>query len=292
VTGWLRRGAAAVRIAGERGELWPAGALGWLVYLGWLPLFLVVAPPSGDDVAYFGVSLVTSGSYPANVIALAVAATASFVLLCLLAAGSEMALTAALLRQRRGGGSAAALAALAVILVASVPAFLGGALVVLGIVDKAAAVYTSPDVDTPALLRLAAAVLPQLVALALGVLLGQVIGGPALRAAIRSGAQGPGHALREGAGRLVHRPAGVVGVAAIGWLKDLLLVAGMYALLRVLWQPTAAALQRGLLSSPLTLLLLVGFVAIWLLLVVAAGAFHAAVSAWWLAELEAPAGRA
>ena len=40
---WLRRGAIAAQKAADRSDLWPAGALASLAFLGWVPLMLVVA---------------------------------------------------------------------------------------------------------------------------------------------------------------------------------------------------------------------------------------------------------
>ena len=74
MTAWLRRGAAAAATVSERSDLWPAGALAALAYLGWLPLLLAIAPPTPGDVADLAVTLYSSGSFPANVIALTVAA--------------------------------------------------------------------------------------------------------------------------------------------------------------------------------------------------------------------------
>jgi membrane protein implicated in regulation of membrane protease activity len=56
------------------------------------------------------------------------------------------------------------------------------------------------------------------------------------------------------------------------------------ALLSVLWMPIGGALDGGQLATPGTLLLLLGFVAIWLGLLLVAGAVHVAVSAWWAIE--------
>jgi hypothetical protein len=80
-------------------------------------------------------------------------------------------------------------------------------------------------------------------------------------------------------------------VAGAGLLLDLLVLVVTSALLSLLWTPVGAALQTGRLATPETLLLLVGFVAIWLGLLLAAGAVHVAVSAWWAIE-QARHGRA
>jgi hypothetical protein len=83
---------------------------------------------------------------------------------------------------------------------------------------------------------------------------------------------------------LVRRPSGFA-VALSGMLVDAVNVIFSVALLRVLWAPIATRLSDGRLASPDTVLLLLGFVAIWLALLLAAGALHVAVSAFWAMEL-------
>jgi len=70
-------------------------------------------------------------------------------------------------------------------------------------------------------------------------------------------------------------------------LADLLALGLALALLRVLWAPISVELAAGQLVSPQALLLLVGFVAIWLALVLVFGALHAWVSTLWSLELAA-----
>ena len=60
--GWLRRALYAAQLAGDRADLWPAGALAWLAFLGWLPFMVVVARPDPNDLAFLGVSIYTSGA--------------------------------------------------------------------------------------------------------------------------------------------------------------------------------------------------------------------------------------
>ena len=69
-----------------------------------------------------------------------------------------------------------------------------------------------------------------------------------------------------------------------GLLLDLMVLVVTIALLGVLWMPIGDALAAGRLATPETLLLLLGFVAIWLGLLLVAGAVHVAVSAWWAIE--------
>ncbi len=256
-----------------------------LVYVGWLPLLLVVAPPDGNDLEYFGISLITSGFYPLNVVALSVAAVAGFILLALLAAVAETALVGLLRGRPVAGASRMAWSGLAILLVATLPVLVAGTALVMAIVSVAPGVYISPDVETPVLLRLAWTVLPHLVAVGAAILVGQSFGGVALRvAALGSGRDTTG-AIRAGFRRLVRDPFGPLGVALVGWVKDLLLVVGGYLLLSGPWSAVGDRLSGGPPLRPEALLLLVGFVGIWLAVLIVGGALHAFVSAWWLAEL-------
>jgi hypothetical protein len=291
VTAWLRRGAAAAGIASERSDLWPAGALASLAYLGWLPLVLAVAPPRVSDVADLAVSLYSSGTFPGNVVALAVAAVGTFMLLCLLAAVGEAAVTRALRTARLGAADGngsdageAALSGLAVILLACVPVVLACAWLLLGAVDTAPGIYTAPGPDDAVIPRLAASLMPQLVAVGVALLVAQAVGGRLLRGAIAASDDRIGSAVRTGLRDLGGAPWRWLGVAAAGWLKDALFVLGAWALLRALWGEIADSFGPGLVERPQALALLVGFVTIWLVLLLAGGALHAFISAWWLLE--------
>ncbi|HEX5578444.1 MAG TPA: hypothetical protein VFY43_02135, partial [Candidatus Limnocylindria bacterium] len=74
--GWLRRALFAAQLAGDRADLWPAGALAWLAFVVWVPFLVIVAAPDPDDLAFIGVSIYTSGAFPLNVIGLAALAVA------------------------------------------------------------------------------------------------------------------------------------------------------------------------------------------------------------------------
>ena len=286
---WLRRGAAAASLASERSDLWPAGSLAWLAYLGWLPLLLAVAPPQAPDVAQLAVQLGSSGSFPLNVVALCVAAVAVIMLLCLLAALAEVALLRRLPAGRAGEGldhglTQPTLMALAVILLAAIPVLIAGAWLALSAADVAPVVYGEPGSAATLPARLAGRLLAQLVAVSLATFAAQAIGGLALRRAILEPGGGPGSSIVAAVAGIGRRPARWVGVAAVGWVTDALALVGSWGLLRVLWRPIGESLGPGLLGSPPALVLLVGFVAIWLSLLLVAGALRAFVSAWWLAE--------
>lgn len=285
MNGWLRRGAAAASLAGDRGDLWPPAMLASFVYIGWLPLLLVVAPPNGSDLEYLGVSLITSSAYPANVVALAAVGVTGFMLLVFVAALAEVALTGLLWRTPVAAPSRTAVSGAVLMLMAMLPVFAALALLVLAIVAAAPGVYVSPDVSTPVLLRLAQAVLPYIVGLAIAILVGQVFGGLALRAGIDRGDGATSGAIRITLRRLARDPWRPLGISTIGWAKDLLLFACSYAILHIVWGPVHDRLSGGLLARPETIPLLVGFVAIWFGLLMVGGASHAFISAWWLAEL-------
>jgi hypothetical protein len=287
VRGWLRRGLAAAQLAGDRSDLWPAGSLAWLAYLGWLPLLVVLARPDPNGLAFLGVSIYTSSAFPWNVVALAAASAAIFVLLCVIAAAAEVALL------RSAGGDdphptpygRAVMTAFTVILVSTLPAVGAGVLVLLGVMAIAPAEFQSPEIGTPVLLRLAGPLLPYLVVMVLALLVGQLFGGLALRAAQAAPQKPVTAAFVTAARALVRRPWASLGVAGGGLLLDALNLVFTFALLRVLWAPIAAALSDGRVANPSTLLLLLGFVAIWLALLLVAGALHVVVSAWWAMEL-------
>jgi hypothetical protein len=286
VGGWLRRGMAALQIAGDRADLWLAGALAWLVFAGWLPLILAVAPPDAEGIEAFGVSLYLSPSFPLNLALLAGALVAGFAALCLLAAAGEVGIEyAAVPGLRRTSPSRATLSAFTVIFVCAVPVVAAAGLVLGAAFAVAPAEYLSADLATPILLRIVLRVMPQLAVL-LVVLLGvQAVGGAALRIGLTHPARPATATLAAAVRRIRMQPLPLVGVAGVGLLLDAIVVAGSYLLLTALWQPVAVGLGDGLQQRPETVLLLLGFIAVWLGLLLAAGALHVAMSAWWAMEV-------
>ncbi|HEX6656107.1 MAG TPA: hypothetical protein VF153_07845 [Candidatus Limnocylindria bacterium] len=283
--GWLGRGGAAVGIAADRADLWPAGTLAWLAFVGWLPLLLTVAPPDAEGIEAFGVSFYLSQWFPLNLVLLAAVAVMLFMLLCLVSAGAEVAIerSADPTAERPPAGRAIG-AAFTVMLLAAVPVVAASALVAMGVVTVAPAEYLSADLATPVLLRIALRLLPQLAIVLVVLLAMQALAGTALRISFArrgSAATAFGGALRT----LHHQPLAVTGVAVVGLLLDAVNVALNLVLLRLLWAPIAVGLGDGLGRGPQTILLLVGFVAVWLGLLLTAGALHVAVSAWWAMEV-------
>jgi hypothetical protein len=286
---WLRHAGEAARVAAERGDLWLPGALGALTYLAWLPLVVTVAvPPRTSDLAFLGASLFSSELFPLNVLLIAVLAALGVVVACLVAAFAE----AALLRAAGLGTPNRSMTrelevVFSVVLVAILPAVAVAAALASGIAAVAPAEFGAPDLGIPLALRIAARLAPLLVAFAVLAWLGQALGGVAIRRAVGPAALPVGAALKAAARELVEHPVRRLGLALASFIADLLAVGLAVALLRVLWPPIAADLAGGQLISPSALLLLVGFVAIWLAITLAFGALHAWVSTWWSLELGA-----
>ena len=283
--GWLRRALYAAQLAADRADLWPAGALAWLAFLGWAPFLLVVARPNPDDLAFIGVSIYTSGAFPLNLIGLAVLAVALFALLCLLSATAQVALlrSAAATDPARPPFARAILTGFTIVLLATLPVMAALIALLAGVASVAPDAFQSPDVSTPILVRLAAPLVPLLAVFVVALIAGQAFGGTALRVAHESSGERLSSVLGR-TFRALRRPWRVAGVVLGGLLLDLLLLVVTTALLSVLWMPIADALQAGRLAAPETLLLLLGFVAIWLGLLLVAGAVQVAVSAWWAIE--------
>ncbi|MDQ2853843.1 MAG: hypothetical protein M3R32_03190 [Chloroflexota bacterium] len=287
---WLARGAATGNAAADRTDQWLGGSIGALSYLAWLPLLLTVTSlPRASDLAFMGARLFSSGSFPWNVLLLASLATGAVVFACLLAALGEAVLLRGAGRETPGRSLARETeAAFSVVLMAALPAIVAVAILATGVAVVAPAEFGAPDLGAPLWLRIAAHLVPLLAVLAVLIVLGQAIGAAALRRAIGPDAMPVGAALRSGLRDLVRRPATRLGLAIASMVIDLLSLVLATGVLRVLWAPIRVELGGGHLVSPQALLLLVGFVAIWLTLVLALGAIGAWVSAWWSLEL-APA---
>jgi len=289
---WLQRAGLAARIAADHGELWLPGALAWVAFLGWLPFVLAVArAPDEGDLTVFGAGLVTSGDWPANAIRLGFALFVLALVANTLVAFGEAGLLRLLDgRLREASGSALLVAARRlwlVQLVAALPA--GVALLALVAAAAGAAVgeLQSPDIGGSVWMRVAARVVPFALVLLLTLMGGQAFAAAAGRRLAGDRAlhfrDGVAGALRD----LAHRPVQGIGLAALGLAVQVIYLTLCLLLLRVLWAPIGAALAEGRAMTSAPLLLLVGFVAIWLCLVLAGGALRAFVAAWWSLELAA-----
>jgi hypothetical protein len=285
--GWLANARRALAVAGDRADLWPAGTLAWLAYLGWLPLVVALAPPTVDGVQRLGVDMYSSSTFPWNLVALSAGWVLVFGLLCLLGAASEVALRRLAAGRQAHGMARDTFSAFAVVLISSLPVVAAAGAALIGAITVAQGAFLSAEGTLPVLLRIASQVLPQLTALLLALVVMQAFAAVALR---RLGGGEALHAMRRAASEMRRRPVRRLATAAVVALVDAAVLALQIALLGVLWEPIGVGLRDGRLASPDTLLLLVGFVAIWLGLLLAAGALHAAASAWWTLELRETGG--
>ena len=283
---WLDNGAAAGRVVADRGDLWLPGALGALPYLGWLPLVVTVgAAPRASDLAFVGAGLLSSSLFPLNVILISIVAALAVLLACLIASLAE----ASLLRAQRLGTPDRSMArdvevTFSVMLLAVLPAVAVGAALVSGVAAVAPAEFGAPDLGIPLAVRIALRLAPLLAAFTLLTLLGQAFAAVALRRAIGADARPVGEAAKAALRDLIHKPVRRLGLAVTAFVTDLVTLGLAVALLRVLWAPIGADLSGGDLVSPTALLLLVGFVAIWLAVILAFGALHVLFSTWWSLE--------
>lgn len=283
----LEHAAAAARLAGDRADWWLAGALSAAPFLVWLPFVLTVTGGLREsDLAFAGAGVISSGLFPWNLLLLAGLAALLVVVGCLLAALGEVGL----LRAAGRGTPDRSLSretevAFSVLLAASLPAVAAIAALASATAAVAPAEFTAPDIGGPLLLRIAGHLVPLLVLVVVLMLAGQALGAAALRRGTGPDALPIDAALKAGLSDLRRHPIRRIGVALASTLAELLAFVLALALLGVLWAPIRVELAAGQLVSPQALLLLVGFTAIWLALVLAFGALHAWVSIWWNFEL-------
>ena len=268
---WLTASAASAGRVAEEPALWLPGGLAWLSTIGWLPFVVaVVRPPSVAELTYLGSGFWTSGLWPLNAILLAAASVALVVLALALSSAGNAVLVAGAEGRRASIRDASDL--LVVALLGAVPVALCALIVALALVAVGPAEFNRPGEENP-LLRVAVRLAPLLVFGAVVAFAASTLSGLAGRAAMHGGSVTAGlsaaPALVGRAGR-----AGMWHLAASAAVSfGYLLLTGL--LLVVLWAPIRSSLESG---SPLDLasvLLLVGFVAIWLCLVLAGGAVHA-----------------
>jgi hypothetical protein len=274
---------AAARVATERPELWLPGALAWLATLGWLPLLLAVARlPDQADLTFFGAGLASSGAWPWNAVALGAGAVSSVLAAFTLVAIGEAGVQRAL----RGTGDIGTTGRLlAVSLIAAIPASLAFAALGTAVAAVAPGEFQSPDIGGTVVIRIAGVVALLLLALFVAVVFGQAWGGAAQRRVSDPGGDSVAGALRAGLGDLRSGAAGTAVVALVSLTGSIVYLVVAWALLRVLWAPVGVRLAERAMLDAGTLLLLVGFIAIWLCLVLGGGALHAWSSAWWNLEL-------
>ena len=272
---WLRGGLAAAQVAAGRAELWVPGAIVSFAFAGWVVFLAVVATiPDEGDVLYLGVRLAASPWWPWNLVVLATAVLSGFGTMLLAIAFGEVALLMGLSDRERDGVPVRVPRAMAALGVA------GGAVVAVSavLVWLAAPLFleafTQSDRTLPYVLRVASGAWPALIAVAAAAAVAQAFGALALRQPWRVALT----TLRRRAHRVLPQAA-LTMAAFIGGQVLTLLV------LRAVWEPLSERLAEGRLAEPSTPILLLGFVWIWLVLVMLAGVVQAWISAWWTTEL-------
>jgi hypothetical protein len=266
---WMTAAFASARGVADRPELWLPGALAWVVSIGWLPLVLAVARlPTDAELTFLGARFVTSGAWPWNAVlagvGLGILILAGFAIVAVANA------TLIALVERRPTRVAMARRLFVTALVAAVPTVALLALMVAMGASIAQGAFNAPEAGA-AVLRILRQLAPLLAAVAVAVVLGA-----ALAAVVGRGSA----SLRE-APRLVVRMGGAGWAqVAIGIGIQVVFLVLSALLLRVLWAPIGSELEGGQIGVA-TGLLLVGFVAIWLCLVLAGGALHAWSATTW-----------
>jgi hypothetical protein len=277
VASWLANGGRAARVAIDRSDLWSAGAVVAFAGAGWIVLLATVTPPLDSvDAAGLGLELASSAWWPWNLVVLAVAIVSGLASLLLVIAFGEVAILMGLADPVTDDPPPSVPRAMAAL---SLPALLIG-LGVLAVGWLTAArlfgLVTGPSADAPIVIRAIEATWPYLVVLGIGIVLAQAVGAVRL------------HRRRTAVGA---RPDWVwlVAQALVTLAAFLVFQLVTAAILAVLWKPLQPRLAGGSLTEPTTLVLLLGFVWIWLVLVIMAGVVQAWISAWWEVEL-APGG--
>jgi hypothetical protein len=283
---WAAAAGATADLVSQHPELWLPGALGWLVTIGWLVLVIGVAhPPSVAELTFVGAAIFTSGAWPWN--AVAIGATA---LLALVAAIGLFAVAEAFLAGPSSATGQRIVRTFLLALVCALPALVA----LLGLATAGFAIapveFNAPDRADP-VLRILLRLTPLVLAVA-----GAIVAGSAIHAAAsRVSGASPGEAIRAAPRWLARANASAIVHAAAVLVARIGFAVLAAVLLRVLWAPIADRLAADGIDAAL-MLLLVGFVAIWLCLVLAGGALHAWGSLTWTRVLgaarpDAPAGR-
>ena len=283
---WMGAAATALRIVSDRPAMWVPGALAWTVTVGWIPLVVGVArPPTVAELTFLGARTFTSGAWPWNALALGGALLAVVGLAFVLVASAEASLLRAIGPRRP---RPQALQLLAISVVTAGPALAALLLAATAIVVVAPAEFNSAAPGSP-VLRTLVVIGPFLAAAALVAALGAAVHAAAARLV--------GVARRDSLAALRGAPAALVAAGAPATVQVVALAltrvafAVLAALLaRVLWAPIGSRLDAAGFDVA-TGLLLVGFVAIWLCIVLAGGALHAWGSTTWTLLLDAGARR-
>lgn len=279
---WLAAASPALAHVADRPTLWVPGALAWVASVGWMPFVAGVARvPTQSELTYFGAGMQTSGLWPLNLVLLAAGAVAVVTLGVGLVAVANAALDAVL--GDRAFAPADAGRRFVTSLIGVLPVALVVFVILVATIAVAPAEFNRPQGDPGPVLRTLGRLMPLLVLGAVVVVSTAALAGLAGRAATEAGSIAGGLAglpsmlRRAGSAGAVH--AAVTAVVGIVFL----VLSGI--LVHELWAPIGSGLVVGGAIDATGALLLVGFVAIWLCLVLAGGALHAWGSATWSALL-------
>jgi hypothetical protein len=266
----------AARVASDRADLWLAGSLVPFAAVGWLVLLLTIAPlPDVASATGLVFQVMASPWWPWNVVALVVAVVSGLLTILLVVAFGEVALLMGLSDPSAASQPPSVPRAMGVLVVAALPVV--GLLLLLGWLAAPAVIdaVSIPDPTTPTSVRVLGATWPYLLGLGVGLVAAQAFGAAALR-------------RRAPGGRAVlRRVPGLMPQAATTTAAFVLSQLATAAVLGVLWNPLDARLATAGLGQPTTVILLLGFVWIWLVLVILAGVLQAWISAWWSGTLRA-----
>jgi hypothetical protein len=276
---WLTASAQAASYVADRASLWLTGALAWMVTVGWLALIVGVAPaPTVAELTFFGAGAFTSGLWPWNGIAILIVGLLLVGLAVALASVAE----AVLLRGRRAG-PADVRAIFVVGLICIAPLLVTAVAFGAFLFAVAPGTFNDPDPDGGPLVRTILALAPFVAAMVLAAMLGSAVHAAAIRSRSETGS--PWSALAAAPRTLGGGGSAAVVQVVAQFVARFVFLLVATILLRVLWSPIESRLtEEGF--GVAVVLLLVGFVAIWLCLVLAGGALHAWGSVSWTRLLE------
>ena len=273
---WRDAAVASAQLVSERSVLWLPGALAWVASVGWIPFVLaVVRPPTVAELTFLGARIVTSGAWPWNGVLIGLAAVTVVLLAFVLVAAANTVLIG--LVDRRAPGLDGVRRMLGVSLVAAVPAILAAMVVLLALAAVAPGEFNAPEPGGGPILRTGARVAPYFALLLLTSVAGGALAAIGGRIAVRRRVDAL-RSLRAAAALTVTAAPAAHAVMAV--LVQLVFLAFGAILLGVLWAPIGLMLGDGGIEIAAGLLL-VGFVAIWLCLVLAGGALHAWSAVTW-----------
>ena len=274
---WRDTAGQSLRLVAERPELWLPGALAWIASVGWIPFVVaVVQAPSVAELTFLGARLVSSGAWPWNAVLIG-AALATLVIVAFAVTAAANAVVMALLAQRAASW-ADVRRILAVNLVAALPAVLSAMIVVAALSAVAPGEFNAPDPAGGPVLRTLVRLLPYLALLGVTTAVGAALAAVAGRLAVER-RRGVVQALRSAPAATFQ--AALASHALVAFAVQVAYLAFCALLLTVLWAPIGTQLAVGGGLDVAAGLLLVGFVAIWLCLVLAGGALHAWSAATW-----------